>query len=82
MMPELVPGRLYLASKLKRPKVGRAVVFTHGQQTFIKKILSITPAGYQVAGTTSFATSSQDLGLISKNKIIGAILWPLHSGSF
>ncbi len=75
--PELISGRYYFASILKKPKIGRYVVFKNpmnGEQIFVKKIIREEHDGFYVAGTVSWATSSQTLGLISTPFILGVLL--------
>ena len=75
--PDLIPGQKYLATSLKKPKIGRFIVFRNPldpRQVFVKKIQLIQKEGFYVSGTVSWGTSSKEIGLIPPNLILGVIL--------
>jgi len=74
MMPDLIPDQLYFASKFKKPKLNSKIIFSHRNKILIKKITALVDSKYQVGGTVSWATSSHDIGLISKKQILGTLL--------
>jgi len=77
MWPKLVPGRRYLATSLKKPRVGSIIAFQNpknSEQVFIKKVAAINPAGYEVAGTVSWATGSEQIGVIPREFLLGTLL--------
>ncbi len=75
--PELIPGRYYLASSLKRPQVGRFVVFSnplnHGQ-ILVKKVQRFEGDSLCVQGTVSWAVSSREIGRIPLRSTLGVLL--------
>ena len=74
--PELIPGRKYLATSLKRPKIGRFIVFKNPRneaQIMVKKVTDSHPEGFSVSGVVSWGTSSKELGIISPILILGTI---------
>ncbi len=76
LLPELLPGRYYLTTSLKKPKVGSYIVFPNPhneRQIFIKKIKSVKPEGYYVSGSVFWGTSSEDFGLISRKRVLGTV---------
>lgn len=78
MMPELIPNKLYLASSLKKPKIGSNIVFKNPKnitQMLVKKVHTASDDNsYYVNGAVSWATSSSQIGLIKQSEIIGIIL--------
>jgi len=75
--PELVPEKIYFATSLLRPKIGNFIVFKNpknNEQNFVKKIVKITPAGYEVQGLSSWSSSSEDFGLVNKKSILGTLI--------
>lgn len=75
--PELIPGRYYLASSLKRPRVGRFVVFPNPLsrgQILVKKVESLEDDFLRVRGTVSWGSSSDNFGKIFRKNVIGVVL--------
>jgi phage repressor protein C with HTH and peptisase S24 domain len=75
--PELIPGKIYFASKLKRPKVGNFIVFSsprNKSEIFVKKIKQIRDNFYVVSGNVPWASSSKDFGEIHSELVLGAII--------
>jgi len=75
--PELVPEKIYFATSLLRPKIGNFIVFKNpknNEQNFVKKIVKITPTGYEIQGLVSWAISSKDFGLVEEELVLGKIL--------
>lgn len=76
MSPVLLSGRSYLASALRRPKVGRIVVFTHPnspRQRMVKRIVCEVSGGYIVEGTHPDSIDSDAIGVVPANTIIGTL---------
>jgi len=40
--PDLLPGKIYLAKKIKKPKKGDFLIFKHKKDLLVKKIKKIT----------------------------------------
>lgn len=75
--PVLVPGRSYWASRLGRVRKGDFVVFTNPAdygQIFVKKILGMQKAAYEVGSTVSWGLSSKDFGVVDKRHILGKVV--------
>lgn len=78
MLPKLIPGRYYLATNLKKPKIGSFIVFQNPlqeDQIFVKEVQSIKDNHFFVKGTVSWATSSKEIGVISPRLVMGVLLW-------
>lgn len=76
MSPVLKNGKSYLASNLLKPQVGKIIVFKNPSkftQVMVKKIISETREGYEVAGLKAGSTSSKEIGYIKKENIIGTL---------
>lgn len=76
-MPNLTPGKYYLASKLLKPRLRSFIVFKNPKnldQTLVKQIHRIEKNGFYVKGTLSWATSSEEVGLISPQLTLGTII--------
>lgn len=76
MSPVLKNGQSYLASCFLRPKVGRIIVFKNPQnleQRMVKKIISKTNNGFEVAGVKDKSTSSKEIGLVPGSLILGTL---------
>ncbi|MBI4094588.1 MAG: hypothetical protein HY435_00125 [Candidatus Liptonbacteria bacterium] len=75
--PELIPGKHYLATNLRNPKVGDFVVFRNPlreAQILVKKIEAKEKRGYRVKGMLPWATSSKELGVIPASHALGTIV--------
>ena len=77
MWPSLVPGRRYFATALFSPRVGDAIVFRNPKsvaQIFVKKIIKKEHDGYIVSGERAGSTSSEEIGIVSEELVIGKII--------
>ncbi|MCP6719338.1 MAG: S26 family signal peptidase [Patescibacteria group bacterium] len=75
--PELIPEKTYLATGIKKPKVGDFIVFLNpenNKEILVKKIKSIEDNYYFVSGNVSWANSSKDFGLVPKELVLGKII--------
>lgn len=75
--PELIPGKTYYATCLKKPVIGSFVVFRNPQnpmQILVKKVFAIKNGGYEVGSLVSWGSSSKELGLIPQELILGSII--------
>lgn len=76
-LPALVPGTLYLATNMVRPKTGDFIVFRNPmniQQVFIKQVRSVRDGCYQTESLVSWGSSSRDFGLVARNLILGKLI--------
>jgi phage repressor protein C with HTH and peptisase S24 domain len=76
--PELIPGKLYLATNLIKPRVDDFIVFQNPdnqKEFFIKKIKEIKDNSYFVEGILPWAKSSKDFGPINKKLFFGKIIF-------
>jgi len=77
MWPDLVPGRSYWASSLRRPRAGNFIVFRNPKnerETFVKKVIAIPGDGYEVSGTVPWGTSSGNIGLVPPTLVLGHLI--------
>ena len=75
--PFLVPGKQYLASNVVSPKVGDFVVFRNphdSAQILVKRVAAVRGDRYRVESMVSWGTSSDDFGLIERERVIGKII--------
>ena len=75
--PDLVPGKRYFATSLLRPRVGDFIVFKRPSDLrsfLVKKVKEVRGDSYYVEGTVSWGTTSETLGLISHNSVLGRIV--------
>ena len=73
LWPRIVPGKSYIASNLKKPRVGDCVVFRNPRNSddfFIKRVKEIARNIYTVGGTVSWSDSY----IITREEIIGTLL--------
>jgi hypothetical protein len=78
MWPDLVPGRIYWATGLLRPRVGSVIVFrnpANEREMFVKKVTALRDGGCEVAGTVPWGTSSGDIGLVPGASVLGRVLF-------
>ena len=75
--PALLPSRQYFATCLLKPKIGDFIVFhnpKNKEEIFVKKVRAIERGGYFVEGTLSWASSSEDFGIVPKELVLGKII--------
>lgn len=75
--PILIPGRKYLATNLLSPRLGSFIVFKNPKnkdEIFVKRITRIFDRGYAVDGLVSWASGSENFGLVNKNHVLGKIV--------
>lgn len=73
LWPELIPGRVYWASKLVQPRVGQYVVFKNPADAsgyFVKKVLKVDNDILGVGGTISRSSKH----MLKKQEIMGTLL--------
>lgn len=76
-LPILTSGRLYYASSLWMPRVGRWIVFQNParrDEIFIKRVAKIENRKYFVESTVSWGASSKDFGSVDYSHIIGTLI--------
>lgn len=76
--PELMPERLYFATNFLKPKIGDFIIFKNPKnqkEILVKRIKSTRKNSYFVQGTLPWAESSKDFGQITKDLILGKILF-------
>jgi len=75
--PQLISGKIYLATGIAKIKAGDFIVFINPQnkkQVMVKKVTKAYRESYFVEGNVSWATSSQELGLIPKSLVLGKVI--------
>lgn len=84
MLPTLKPGSWVVVRWGKEPKTGDIVVTRSplDNQLIIKRLVKIESDGYWLEGDamrTSTASSSQDswvFGAVTREQILGVVIWP------
>lgn len=79
LWPELVPGNRYLATSLFKPNAGDYVIFKNPKNqrgVFVKKVKRISGGSYEVSGTVPWSSSSEEFGLVSKELVLGKVIFP------
>lgn len=75
--PQLIPGKYYFATSIKKPKKGDFIVFQNPKdklRIFVKKVHSIDGDYYTVSGSVSWSSSSKDFGPVHKDLILGRVI--------
>lgn len=71
----LVSGLLYL---FKKPKINDIVAFVYKDKVLVKRIVKITNEKYFLAGDNNKDSfDSREFGFVSKNQILGKIIYKL-----
>ncbi len=79
MTPTLVPGRIIVGIRFGRPaRPGDVVLLFHSGLEKIKRVADVNSSQIFVCGDNpSESTDSRDFGWISRQTIIGRVVWPL-----
>lgn len=74
--PALISGRRYVASGFVAPRVGDFAVFrspSNHEKFFVKRVGRISAEGFFMRGMVSWASSSDDFGIVPWELIVGKL---------